>query len=428
MNMKRTLLIGIDGASFSQLQRLFELGVMPNMKALSEKGAFRQMTAALPDNSAVSWSSIMTGTNPGEHGIFGFTDLIPGTTTLRFPNSRNLRAVPFWQQNSDRKYVIINLPFTYPAEELNGVLITGFVSPDINKSVYPSSLLDSIKESGYQTDADAGKFRKSPTLFLDELTEVLEARCSVSRMLFSDQPWDTFMLVFTGSDRLGHFLMDAWEEGAGELYDRYLSYYQRVDEEIGWLVENTPEPFNLLMMSDHGMERIQAEANINTLLEQNGLLMLDPSARRVNYGSILSQTQAFALEPSRVYIHSKGKYPQGSVEQAGAPEIINRLQDLFLNWEFQGRRVIKEIHTKDKIYSGACMAQAPDMVLTANTGFSLRGSLGNPDVFNTATDLTGVHRGEDSFLLFCGENAGQRISQTPHVEDILPIMTDVERN
>ena len=426
--MKKTLLIGIDGASYSQLQELFELGVMPNMKALSKEGVFRRMTAALPDNSAVSWSSIMTGTNPGEHGIFGFTDLIPGTTTLRFPNSRNLRAKPFWQQHPDRKYIIINLPFTYPAGELNGALITGFVSPDMNKSVYPQNLLGSIKDAGYQTDADAGKFRKSPTLFLDELEDVLQTRCSVSRMLFSEQPWDTFMLVFTGSDRLGHFLTDAYEQGSGELYDRYIAYYRRVDIEIGWLVENTPEPFTLLMMSDHGMERIQAEANINTLLEQNGLLTLDHTARRVNYGSILSQTKAFALEPSRVYIHSKGKYPQGNVEPTDAPEILDRLRGLFTDWEFEGRKVIKEIHTKDEMYSGACMDQAPDIVLSANQGFSLRGSLGNSDVFNTSPDLTGVHRGEDSFLLACGDNVKQTVSQAPHVEDILPVMENLERN
>ena len=66
---------------------------MPNLEKLKQDGILKRMTVSIPDNSAVSWSSIMTGENPGEHGIFGFTDLIPNTYTLRFPNSNNLTFI-----------------------------------------------------------------------------------------------------------------------------------------------------------------------------------------------------------------------------------------------------------------------------------------------------------------------------------------------
>ncbi|MEJ2628489.1 MAG: alkaline phosphatase family protein, partial [bacterium] len=107
---KRTIFVGIDGASYSLLRELAQTGVMPHLNTLIEEGVLSRMLAPLPDNSAVSWSSIMTGKNPGEHGIFGFTDLIPNTYTLRFPNFLSMQSSTFWQVESEKKYVIINLP------------------------------------------------------------------------------------------------------------------------------------------------------------------------------------------------------------------------------------------------------------------------------------------------------------------------------
>jgi len=107
MRKKKTILIGLDGVSFTMLQNLITNDVMPNFKKLSEEGVFKQLKASIPDNSAVSWSSIMTGENPGEHGIFGITDLIPNTYTFRFPNFLNLKSKPFWFQKPDKKYVAL---------------------------------------------------------------------------------------------------------------------------------------------------------------------------------------------------------------------------------------------------------------------------------------------------------------------------------
>ena len=141
---RRIVLIGLDGAPYSLMEKLSDQGVMPHFKSLRDEGVFRQMKAPLPDNSAVSWSSIMTGTNPGVHGIFGFTDLIPNTYTLGFPNFNNLKALPFWKKEPDRNYIIINLPFTYPASEINGKLVAGFVSPTLEKAVYPDSFFQEL--------------------------------------------------------------------------------------------------------------------------------------------------------------------------------------------------------------------------------------------------------------------------------------------
>lgn len=52
---------------------------MSNVDMFIAEGVFRQRGSSIPEVSSVAWSSIITGVNPGEHGIFGFTDLAPET-------------------------------------------------------------------------------------------------------------------------------------------------------------------------------------------------------------------------------------------------------------------------------------------------------------------------------------------------------------
>jgi predicted AlkP superfamily phosphohydrolase/phosphomutase len=118
----RTVIIGIDGVPFGLLDDLAEKGVMPNFAELKREGVFTPMKSSIPEISSVSWSSVITGKNPGEHGIYGFTELIEGTYTISFPNFRNLKAPAFWhEKNNNKSYIILNVPSTYPTRELNGV-------------------------------------------------------------------------------------------------------------------------------------------------------------------------------------------------------------------------------------------------------------------------------------------------------------------
>jgi predicted AlkP superfamily phosphohydrolase/phosphomutase len=56
---------------------------------------------------------------------------------MYFPNFSHLKAPTLWDElaRQDRKTVVINMPATYPARQINGALISGFVAIDINKAV-----------------------------------------------------------------------------------------------------------------------------------------------------------------------------------------------------------------------------------------------------------------------------------------------------
>ena len=132
-NGRETIIIGLDGVCFDLINNLSETGIMPNTNELISQGTFTRMQSSIPEVSSVAWSSIITGKNPGEHGIFGFTDLFPDSYKLKFPNFNDLKSSPFWDLE-ERKSIIINVPSTYPVKEMNGVHISGFVSLEFDEA------------------------------------------------------------------------------------------------------------------------------------------------------------------------------------------------------------------------------------------------------------------------------------------------------
>ncbi len=112
--------MGLDGVPVGLLQRLAESSVMPRVAEIIRSGGLRKMRAALPPVSSVSWSSFMTGANPGEHGIFGFTDVVPDSYRLRFPMFSELAVPTFWDRlgETGRRCCVINQPATYPARPI----------------------------------------------------------------------------------------------------------------------------------------------------------------------------------------------------------------------------------------------------------------------------------------------------------------------
>ena len=82
----RNIILGIDGVPYKLIDNLSDKGIMPYFKELKNNYSFNPMKSSIPHISSVSWSSIITGKNPGEHGIYGFSDIIKNTYSLKFPN------------------------------------------------------------------------------------------------------------------------------------------------------------------------------------------------------------------------------------------------------------------------------------------------------------------------------------------------------
>jgi len=394
---------------------------MPNFKNLRKDGVFKKMASSLPEISSVSWSSIITGKNPGKHGIYGFTDILPGTYTMSFPNYKSLREKPFWEKETDKKHVIINVPATYPPNEINGFIVSGFVSLDLKNAVQPSNYLDMLNDIDYSIDVDSKKAHKSLSMFLNNLFKVHDKRVELYRKLWDKIDWDNFMLVFTGSDRLEHFLIDSYDNPEHEFHNDFNKYFRKVDETIGEINEKMKEEDTLFMLSDHGMEEIKHNVNLNNYLEKEGFLELGDKPEK-RYNNIKKESKAFALDPSRIYFNKIDRFPKGTVKKSDIESLTDDLINSFKSLKKDNRNVIQNIYKKEEIYHGKYINRAPDLVLLPNSGNSLSGSIGKKDIFEKPGNIKGMHTQSDAFL-YVKKNENKRIvPDCPNVEDFITIL------
>src|SRR5688572_19532647 len=133
----RLALLGLDGVGAPLVEALIDAGVMPRLAALRRLGTLARMTSTLPTISSVSWTSFMTGVNPGRHGIYGFTDVKPDSYGIIFPNYSHVRAPTIWDAlgAEGRRAVVLNVPGTYPAKDICGVMVSGFVAVSLERAV-----------------------------------------------------------------------------------------------------------------------------------------------------------------------------------------------------------------------------------------------------------------------------------------------------
>src|SRR5437879_12191299 len=113
---------------------------MPNLARLLGAGTLAPMCSSIPVISSVSWTSFMTGHNPGKHGIYGFTDVKPGTLTLFFPNFGNVRSETLWDVagRAGKRSIVLNVPNTYPARPLDARLVSGFGAVHLARAAQPA--------------------------------------------------------------------------------------------------------------------------------------------------------------------------------------------------------------------------------------------------------------------------------------------------
>ncbi len=418
-NNKRVIIIGLDGVPFEMLKYLSETEVMPNTKEIISQGILRKMESSIPEISSVAWSSIITGKNSAQHGIFGFTDLSPNSYELRFPNFNDLKSPPFWNL-IEGKSIIINVPSTYPVKEMNGVLISGFVSIDLEKSVYPRFLIPKLQELDYRLDVDSMKAHESMDLFLEDLDKTLKVRIEAYRYLWNYTDWQVFMFVFTETDRLMHFLWHAYEDSNHLYHQDFLEHLCKIDETIGEIAGQIRDDDLLIILSDHGFERLDKEIYVNYPLEKEGFLKVRESSKQSFLSKIDYSTKAFALDPGRIYINLKDKYLCGRVDWRDREKILKDLEELFNSLEIENKKVIKEIYRKEQIYSGIFMDTAPDLVLVSNSGFNLKGKLEHDNMLFDKKIFTGKHTKDNAVLLI--KNQKCEIPDSPKVFDIANII------
>ncbi|MBN2264740.1 MAG: alkaline phosphatase family protein [Candidatus Aminicenantes bacterium] len=416
----RACVIGLDGVPYSLVVELARRGVMSTMARLMDIGKIHKMKASLPEVSSVSWTDFMTGANAGTHGIFGFTDFKPKSYAIRFPNFLDVKAPTIWDRLGARgkKSIVINQPSTYPARKINGALISGFVALDLAKAVWPMSYRSSLEQMGYQIDIDIPKCRERPEVLWQELGKTM-ASGQKALNFFWEEGWDYFEFVVTGTDRLHHFLWPAYENPAHPAHQAFLDFYRHIDRLVGKIAASYHKLTNsyagFYILSDHGFTATKREVYLNAWLEKNKYLRFlkdEPESLEDIHG----RSRAFALDPNRIYINLKHKFPKGFVERSARRALREDIGAKLAKLEFQGRRVVKEVFLAERVYSGPHRSKGPDLIVVGEPGFDMKGSVRRKDVFARPA-LGGMHTWDDAFF-WATEDHGDDLK----IADLAPII------
>ena len=228
------------------------------------------------------------------------------------------------------------------------------------------------------------------------------------------------MVVFTGTDRLMHFLWDAYEDSTHRYHNEFIEHFRKIDDAVGQMISQLGDDDLVVMHSDHGFERLDSDINVNFVLKEHGFLKFQDN-EEVTLKNISSDTKVFALDPGRIYLNFAGRYPGGTVLPQEADGILSELEELFDSLEVDGRKVIRKVYRKEEIYSGPCVEDAADMILVGDRNFNLRGNIKAQSLAEKGV-FTGKHTQDDAFLLVRDGKGDCIFPDEPCISDILSII------
>jgi predicted AlkP superfamily phosphohydrolase/phosphomutase len=266
--------------------------------------------------------------------------------------------------------------------------------------------------------------REREAMFFDSLDKVPRGLC---------------VCVFDGTDRMQHmfwrYLDEQHPARPAEVPAKHRTaiedLYQRMDDLVGRTMARCQGTDTLLMvLSDHGFNTFRRGIDLNRWLEENGYLRVDDNRRLEEHlaGVDWSQTRAFAIGLTGIFLNIKDKYAQGIVEPGEEAErlreeIAQRLGAL-IDPE-TGTRGIKRVYVAPKVYRGPYKDQAPDLIVGYERGYrvSWEAAIGRTStkVFHANTRAwSGDHCVDPSVVpgvLFCNRVID---AETPRLLDIGP--------
>jgi len=314
----RVTLVGLDGASLPLIQAWSESGKLPAFSRLFQEGGWGGLRSTVPPISPSAWTSIFTGVTPAKHGIFGFVKRKEGSYTPRPIGAVDVHAPPIWRLLSERrvKSAWVHIPFVYPPEPIEGVMITGLGTPSKKSNfIYPQEMKAELLEKypDFDVDFNEDELELSHDIkrSLPKIEKVTAASIEVFKDLRRDSSYRLVASVFRALDVVQHFkIQDA---------DTLLPFYQRFDQLIQHCLEHKFPDEVLIVCSDHGFREVSRRFHINNWLEKLELL-------RMKRRPILARLGLKAETFQRVLVELGMKEMIWKIKRSGiADKVLNTL-------------------------------------------------------------------------------------------------------
>lgn len=419
------MIIGIDGVPPSLLFYWAKINKLPNFANIIKRGHFGILESTIPPQTAVANTSFATGNNPGKHGIFDFIKREEGTYNFRLINASNKCGKSFWKIASDygKKVAILFLPFTYPPEKVNGVIIPGLGAPEGGNAIYPSYIFDELMEkipgfsSIIQTYGELPMW-KEREYYIKKIPENMKVKIEILKYLEKKYDFDLILLYFREPDIIHHLAWDAFDQRLpnynkreSKKYRNLVFFcYKEMDKKIGELIERYEKKYNFIFFSDHGhgvRYKYTRFGTMNDFLIEKGFLKLKIQKKSLMYKlginkakiyniihkiglyNILSKiipkkvvekipekkdledvdwsrTLAYSFgESSYIYINLEGREPIGAVKSDEYYSICNKIINTLKEVKDPktGKCVFEKIFMRDEIFHGSMIKYAPDIII-----------------------------------------------------------------
>src|SRR4030043_1186300 len=473
MKKNKVIIIGLDGGEFEIINHLIKKNKLPNLKRAINNGSFGKLESTKPPLTPCAWSSFMTGKNPGKHGIYDFY-FLDKNQNLKIYSAKDRKDKDLWQILSENnlKSIVFNVPMTYPAHKINGIMISDFTTPNLeSKFTYPPSFKKILLKNfpNYKI-SEKGKFSqriKDQKNFEKEITELLELRFQVFNWLLKNYQWDLAMVVFGATDHICHWYWQFKDKKNSIFSNSIYKIYENLDNKIGNLFENFPQ-VNFIFMSDHGFGSYQSDVNLNYWLMKNNYLFLKKRKERLmkrilkklnisisgivqfslnlGMGKIINSLphqikekikseltitfKDFDWEKTKAY--SFGYYGSIYINQK-VIKLSKEKEKLIKELKYKlnkikdekGKQLVDKIWLKKQLYSGRNLAKMPDLIFSMqNYSYACSSSFAfsSNSLFSEAkTYKSGDHRKDGIFITYGPNfvNTGKKLKNLS-IMDITP--------
>lgn len=288
MKKNKLLLIGWDAADWKIIGPLLAKGQMPALKKMIDNGVYGNMSTMNPPYSPMLWSSVATGKTPDKHGVLGFIEPLEDNSGVRpvTVNSRKVRAIWNILHNKGYKSNLVGWWPSFPAEPINGVVITDKfqkVSIDPKKqkpmadgTIHPKNAVKDFKDLRmfpYEITSEhvlpfiplAAKIDQKKNKGLTPIAKIISENVSIhnaATKLLRTTEWDFMAVYYDLIDHFCHSYMKFYPPKLKGIYeDQYEIFkdavagsYRFQDMMLERTLELVDDDTTVIVMSDHGFE------------------------------------------------------------------------------------------------------------------------------------------------------------------------------
>jgi predicted AlkP superfamily phosphohydrolase/phosphomutase len=280
----RLLVIGLDCAT---PQLVFEQWAdeLPTLRRLTATGAYGRLKSTHPPITVPACACMMSSRDPGQLGIYGFRNRREYSYDgYAIANATSIRYDRVWDRLSraGKQVILLGVPQTYPPRPINGCIVADFLAPSTKSAyTYPPELKDEVERvaNGYVLDVEDFRTPDKVAL-LQRIYDKTDKHFTVARHLLTTKPWDFFMMVEMGVDRIHHGFWSYMDpahpryEPGNPLEHAIRDYYRHVDRQVRDLIALAPPDTVVMVVSDHGAKRMLGGICINEWLIREGFLAL----------------------------------------------------------------------------------------------------------------------------------------------------------